>query len=173
MRFPTPFPFLSDADKATSLPMSTEPKADNPYPSPKANTPGLVRPPTPALIWWEARRGRYNVGLLVAGVLAFICYVVVCCTLLPQVLDASQIKITLFTTLCQGVGYLLMMGVANVCYFLGPLSESFFQPSDVERYRRICYLLGFWFSVLLPFGIPAWLTVGVVIFPGVSAGLSL
>jgi hypothetical protein len=147
--------------------MSTEPKADNPYQSPKAGTPCLVTPPpTPALTWWEARRLRYNVGLLVAGVLAFICYVVVCCTLLPRVLDASKIEVNLFTTVFQGVGYLFMMGVANVCYFLGPLSESFFQPSDLERYRRVCYQFCFWFSVLLPFGIPALLTALVVFFPG-------
>jgi len=50
-----------------------------------------------------------------------------------------------------------MIAVANVCYFLGPLSERFVRPADPERYRRICYRLGFWFSVLLPFSIPALL----------------
>jgi hypothetical protein len=146
--------------------MSPETKRGNPYQSPKASNPCSVKPSTkPALTWWEARRMHYNVALLFAGVLAFICYVVVCCTLLPWVLEASKIKANLFTTIFQGVGYLFMMGVANVCYFLGPLSESVFQPSNVERYRRVCYQVGFWFSVLFPFGIPALLTVLVIFFP--------
>lgn len=120
---------------------------------------------TASLTWWEARRWRYNVGLVFAGVLAFLCYATVCYTLLPRVVDPSRIEINVFTTLFQGVGYLLMMGVANVCYFLGPLSEWLFRPKDVERYRRVCYQTGFWFSVLLPFGIPAWLAFLILFFP--------
>jgi hypothetical protein len=114
---------------------------------------------TSPFAWWEARRLRYNVGLVVAGILAFVCYVLVCFTLLPRVLDPSEIEVTLPTTLFQGVAYLIIMGIANVCYFLGPLSERVVRPRDVERYRRICYLLGFWFSVMLPFSIPVLLTI--------------
>jgi hypothetical protein len=121
---------------------------------------------TSPLVWWRARRLRYNIGLAVAGILAFICYVIVCSTLLPRVLDASEIKVTVFTTLFQGVGYLFMMGVANVLYYLGPLSERVVRPVNVEGYRQICYRLGFWFSVLLPFSIPVLLTVLVLFFPG-------
>jgi MFS family permease len=115
--------------------------------------------------WWESGRLLYNTGLVVAGIAAFICYVVVCFTLLPRVLPPSQIKVTPFTTLFQGVGYLFMMGFANVCYFLGPLSECLIRPLNVEQYRQICYRLGFWFSVLLPFSIPVLLTVLVLFFP--------
>lgn len=115
--------------------------------------------------WWEARRLRYNVGLILAGILAFTCYVVVCFTLLPRVLDASEIEVNLFTTLLQGIGYLLMMGVANVCFSLGPLTERIFRPNNVEGYRRTCYRLGFWFSALLPFSIPALLTFLILFFP--------
>lgn len=49
--------------------------------------------------WWRARQLRYNVGLAVAGVLAFICYVIVCLPLLPRVLDSSEIEVSAFTTL--------------------------------------------------------------------------
>jgi hypothetical protein len=108
------------------------------------------------IAWWKAHRLRYNIGLIIAGILAFIAYAIVCSTLLPE--DAG-IAITPFTILFQGVGYLLMIGVANVFYSLGPLSEYIVRPSDPERYRRVCYRLGFWFSVLLPFSIPALLTV--------------
>ena len=54
----------------------------------------------------------------------------------------------------QGVAYLLMMVLANLCYFLGPLTEWLFRPEDPERYRRTVYKLGFWFSVALPFSVP-------------------
>ena len=69
----------------------------------------------------------------------------------------AHFEVTVFTTLFQGVGYLFMIGVANVFYFLGPLSERLIRPRDAERYRRICFRLGFWFSVLLPFSIPTLL----------------
>jgi hypothetical protein len=112
--------------------------------------------------WWNARRLRYNVALVIAGILAFIAYVAVCVTLLPKEAD---VDITLFTTLFQGVGYLFMIGVANVCYFIGPLSERFVRPADPERYRHLCYRLGFWFSVLLPFSIPTLLTILALCHP--------
>jgi hypothetical protein len=104
--------------------------------------------------WWEQRRLRYNIGLVAAGLLAFVCYV--------GVVDRGistgampEAEITLFTTAFQAVGYLFMMALANVCYFAGPLSESLVKPTNLDRYRRVMYRLGFWFSVLLPFSIPA------------------
>ena len=99
---------------------------------------------------------------MVAGILAFVAYVTVCVTLLPEDADA---EITPFTILFQGVGYLFMMGLANVCYFIGPLSERFIRPAEPERYRVICYRLGFWFSVLLPFSIPAQLAFLAIFHP--------
>ena len=133
----------------------------NPYESPKTPTPITES----AFAWWASRRLHYNTGLVVAGIIAFICYVVVCFTLLPRVLRPSEIDVTLYTTLFQSLGYLFTMGVANVCYFLGPVSERLVGPSNFEQYRRICYRIGFWFSVLLPFSIPALLMVLVLFFP--------
>ena len=68
-----------------------------------------------------------------------------------------EYEVTIFTVLFQGIGYLFMIAVANVFYGLGPWSERVLHPRDPERYRRICFRLGFWFSVLLPFTIPALL----------------
>lgn len=112
--------------------------------------------------WWAARRLRYNVGLVIAGILAFIAYVIVGSTLAPK--DAD-FEITIFTTLFQGIGYLVMIGVANLFYFVGPLSERVVCPKDPDRYRRVCFQLGFWFSVLLPFCIPALLAVLALFHP--------
>ena len=117
---------------------------------------------TSPLTWWNARRLRYNGALFVAGILAFIAYVTVGSTMLPT--DAD-FEVTIFTTLFQGIGYLFMIGLANVFYFLGPLSERVVRPRDLEAYRLICFRLGFWFSVLLPFSIPALLAALAVFDP--------
>lgn len=109
--------------------------------------------------WWGARRLRYNVGLAVAGVLAFIAYSVVGSTMLPI---EDDFEVTIFALFFQGFGYLLMMAVANAFYSLGPLSECIVRPRDPARYRRICFGLGFWFSVLLPFSIPTLLALQAV-----------
>jgi hypothetical protein len=101
---------------------------------------------------------RYNIGLVIACVFAFVCYVVVVDRGI-SIGTMPDAEITLFTSAFQAIGYLFMMAIANVCYLAGPLSESLIKPQDVERYRRITFQLGFWFSVLLPFAIPiivAW-----------------
>lgn len=69
----------------------------------------------------------------------------------------ADFEVTLFTTLFQGIGYLCMMDLADICSLLGPWSESIVRPRDPARYRRICFRLGFWFSLLLPFSIPVLL----------------
>lgn len=109
--------------------------------------------------WWGRHRFGYNVGLIVAGVLAFVCYVI---ALDRRISDGSlpDAEFTIFTIAFQATGYLLMMGVANLCYFAGPLAENIFWFNDLERYRRVAFALGFWFSVLLPFTIPALVALG-------------
>jgi hypothetical protein len=72
---------------------------------------------------------------------------------------AGDFEITIFTTAFQAVGYLLMMAIANVCYFLGPFSERMIRPTNVAVYRNITFRLGFWVSVLLPFTIPITLAI--------------
>lgn len=109
--------------------------------------------------WWGQRRFRYNVGLVISGLLAFIAYASIVFTFEERIPDA---EISGFTTIFQAVGYLVAMGIANICYFLGPISERLLKPSDVATFRRNAYNLGFWFSVLLPFSIPV--LVGYVVF---------
>jgi len=57
--------------------------------------------------------------------------------------------------LFQGVGYLVAMGVANLCYNLGPVLEPRLGSRDVVAYRRVAFKAGLWLSVMLPLVIPA------------------
>ncbi|MBF5042327.1 hypothetical protein FGE12_07940 [Aggregicoccus sp. 17bor-14] len=107
--------------------------------------------------WWAARRRHYNFGLVIAGLAAFVLYVAVVIVKIAPV--DPEAEVTLFTTAAQGMGYLLMMGIANLCYGLGPLLERRLAPADVQRFRRRAYALGFGFSVALPFCIPLLLCV--------------
>jgi hypothetical protein len=100
--------------------------------------------------WWSGRRRRYNLGLLVAGVAGFIGYAAAVerCIALHA---PGDWEITIFTTIFQAFAYLVMVGVANVFFLLGPWSERVLQPNNVAAYRTVAFRLGFWFSVLLPF----------------------
>lgn len=103
-------------------------------------------------LWWGAKRKLYNIGLVVAGIVAFICYVIAFQTKIDKL--GSEAEITIFTILFQGIGYLIMMGIANICYNLGSITERIFQPEDTNSFRENLFKIGFWFSVALPFSIP-------------------
>jgi hypothetical protein len=107
--------------------------------------------------WWARHRLRYNIALIFAGLLAFICFAIVaeCCPVL-------EIEITVFTLVFQLIGYILAIAVANICYQLGPWGEQILAPKDLRRYRRIAFDLGLSFSALLPFVIPVFLTISCV-----------
>jgi hypothetical protein len=116
-------------------------------------------------MWWASRRLPYNIGLLVAGTVGFGLYAVA----VDRCVDLrapGDWEITIFTTLFQGFTYLVMMGVANLCYYLGPWSERLVRPTNVAGYRRIMFGLGFWFSVLLPFAPSALLFVTCALHAG-------
>ena len=106
--------------------------------------------------WWRERRKKYNLGLIVAGVLAYICYVAVL-SVFHSDDRLADVEITVFTILFQGLGYLVMMLVANLLYNLGSLAESVCKPRHPEQFRTTLFNLGFWFSVSLPFIVPALL----------------
>jgi hypothetical protein len=109
--------------------------------------------PGDAWAWWQARRLRYNIALASAGWAAY-------------GLDIALFQLFgrpawrdwqggLSMTLFLGVGFLVLMGAANICYLLGPLVESLVRPQDIARFRRTAYAGGFWGSVALPFVFPA------------------
>ena len=121
--------------------------------------------PSDALRWWERRRLRYNIGLIAAGALAFIAYAAVILRF-GDVINATDLsqadEFSGFTLVFQGIGYLFMMFVANICFFLEPLSEWWLHPQDVATYRKVAFRLGFWCSFALPFTTPVLLLVNLL-----------
>ena len=121
-----------------------------------------------AFEWWSKQRSIYNVGLIVAGIVGFFTYLMIFWTsyesMATEALKANEEppEITIVTTLFQFVAYLFMIGIANICYFLGPISEKLLKPKNVKFYRRMSCFSGYLFSIALPLCIPIILLVGVI-----------
>jgi len=105
-----------------------------------------------AWAWWEARRLNYNLTLAVGGLVAYALTVAISYAFHHPVW--SDWPGALGMTLFLGVGYLLVMGVANVCYLLGAIVEGWSHPVDIAAYRRRAWLLGRWGSLIVPFSFP-------------------
>jgi hypothetical protein len=103
-------------------------------------------------LWWQARRLRYNLTLLVSGGIAYGLGVGLNYGFGHPVWRdwRGAVGMTLFF----GVIYLLVMGFANVFYLLGPAVESWVKPDDVDRYRRNAFAMGLWGSLIVPFSFP-------------------
>ncbi|WP_439879766.1 hypothetical protein ACSX1A_11330 [Pontibacter sp. MBLB2868] len=111
--------------------------------------------------WWESKRAKYNMGLIVAGITAFFSYAI-----LGGILIApydNSFEVTLFTTFFQGIGYLIMMLIANLFYSLGYVVDNNFNEVNSEVFRQRLFNFGFWFSILLPFTIPALIVLEYLI----------
>jgi len=104
--------------------------------------------------WWNKNRKKYNIGLLVSGFIAFLLYLCVIEFLIARKDFNWNGEITLFNLLFQFFGFIILIGFANIFYFLGPLLEKSLNPTDKDKYRKITFNLGFWFSCFLPFVIP-------------------
>jgi len=77
------------------------------------------------------------------GLLAFLSYVAV----VDKAISNGAMpcaEITVFTTVFQGLGFLFMVAVANVCYLVGPICESIIKPRNIDRFRRVTFQFGFW-----------------------------
>jgi hypothetical protein len=122
--------------------------------------------------WWARRRLRYNIGLLVAGPLGFGLYAVAISRCI-NLHAPGDWETTVLSTVFQGFGYLVMVGVANLCYYLGPWSERVVHPANVLKYRKIVFRLGFCFSFLLPFTPSAVLFVSCALHAGVDKRIIL
>jgi hypothetical protein len=102
--------------------------------------------------WWHARRLRFNIALVVAGWLAYGVDIGLFYAFgRPAWRDwQGAVSMTLF----MGALYLVMMFIANVCFLLGPLTESVVAPDDIAAYRLMAWRMGLSGSVALPFLVP-------------------
>lgn len=111
--------------------------------------------------WWEARRLRYNIGLAVAGWLAWGLFALEI-TLFAPMDGGAPFVITPSLVLGQGLAWLVVMAVANGLYLLGAVSETVLRPADRPAYRRWMFGLGFWGSMAVPFLFPAVVLIGLL-----------
>jgi hypothetical protein len=103
--------------------------------------------------WWQARRLRYNLALALAAWAAYFLMVGESWAFgRPVWRDAGG---ALGMTLFLGTIWLVVMGIANVCFLLGPAVEAWTKPADVDAYRRTTWNLGFRGSLAVPFIFPA------------------
>lgn len=102
--------------------------------------------------WWEARRLRYNLVLAATGVIAYAAAVAIYAAFGFPVWRNWLGNLGL--TLLLGLGFLVLMGCANVCYLAGALMESLARPADRDAFRRRAFAMGLWGSAALPFFFP-------------------
>jgi TctA family transporter len=98
--------------------------------------------------WWQSQRFRYNLILLVAAPVSVVCLFLV------WLLFESRLpclEITGFSLMFGAFLFVIGLGVANLCYFLGPVSERIFRPRSPATFRVWLFALGTLFSVLLIF----------------------
>ena len=117
--------------------------------------------------WWQARRLPYNLALAAAGVVAYLATIALWWATRQAIWRDWRDGIA--TTLLLGTGFLILMGVANVCYLAGPALEAWMRPKDPRRFRASAYALGFWGSVALPFALPL-INLALAIESGAFAG---
>jgi hypothetical protein len=98
--------------------------------------------------WWSVQRGPYNVALAVAFPISVISLFVVW-ALFEERLPCFEINGAglFFGIILFGFG----MGLANICYLLGPLSERLIRPRYPTLFRRWVFGIGLAFSLLLVF----------------------
>lgn len=99
--------------------------------------------------WWQERRLRYNIAMAGAGIAAYLLTVGLHYAFGDPVWAVWQDALGF--SLFLGTAYLVVIGIANVCYLLGPFGEAWLKPANVERFRRTAYTMGLWGSVALPF----------------------
>lgn len=102
--------------------------------------------------WWQARRLRYNIALAAAGWIAYGTNVVLFAAFGRTLWRNWQGGIAM--TLFLGTGFIVVMGIANVCFLLGPWTEKVAKPDDVDAFRETAWKLGFYGSIAVPFLFP-------------------
>ncbi|HEX2817400.1 MAG TPA: hypothetical protein VHN39_13465 [Phenylobacterium sp.] len=98
--------------------------------------------------WWQARRLRYNLTLAAGGWAGYALAVGLNYAFGHPVW--KDWRGGLGMTIFLGTVYLVVMGIANLCYLLGPAIEGWVHPSDLDGYRKNAFAMGLWGSLLVP-----------------------
>ena len=98
--------------------------------------------------WWSARRGRYNVTLVLAAPVSGLSLLVIWGLFEDRL---PCLEITLLSIFAGVILFAFGLALANICYFLGPLSERIIRPRNTASFRHWVYGLGLAFSLLLVF----------------------
>lgn len=108
--------------------------------------------------WWEARRGRFNRGLALAGLAAVVCYyMLLYCQFRWHIF--SEFRFNWMFFFFQLAAYMVYMGLANLIYNLGLILESMWPPADLPSFRR--KLFGWLYGVGV--GVPIVLVVYLIL----------
>ncbi len=102
--------------------------------------------------WWQARRLRYNIALGAAGWIAYGLFVTEFYAFGRPVWKDWQGAASM--TLFLGAAFLVLMGIANVCFLLGPWTEKVARPVNVQDFRTTAWRMGFFGSIAVPFLFP-------------------
>ncbi len=105
-----------------------------------------------AWTWWQGRRLRFNLTLAAAGWLAYGLAVGQSFVLGKPMWQTPTGAFSM--TLFLGVGYLILMGFANVVFLIGPAVEGWTGPRAAAGYRRIAFPAVLWGAFILPFAMP-------------------
>jgi hypothetical protein len=98
--------------------------------------------------WWSTRRRRYNITLFIAAPISAVILIAVW-GLFEERLPC--LEITGVAVVFGAMLFLVGVGFANICYFLGPLSERLIRPRSALAFRHWAYGVGVAFSLLLIF----------------------
>jgi hypothetical protein len=98
--------------------------------------------------WWSTQRATYNITLAIAFWIAVVSWFAIW-ALFEERLPCFEINgASLFLGIILfGFG----VGLANICYLLGPLSERLVRPRTPKLFRRCVFGIGLAFSLTLIF----------------------
>ena len=98
--------------------------------------------------WWERRRLSYNLVLVAAAPISVLGLFFVWWLFEARL---PCLEITSFSLMIGAFNFVAGLAFANLCYFLGPLSEKLAQPRNVSKFRNRVFAMGVAFSLLLIF----------------------
>lgn len=104
--------------------------------------------PEPAFEWWAGQRLRFNLFLIAAAPVSFASMLAVW-ALLGERLPC--LEISAFSVFGGAIAFAVGLCLANLFYFLGPISEKLLPFKSPAMLRRILFFAGTGFSVLLIF----------------------